>query len=73
MVINSIDLIASSFPGTTISTPSGSTFESAKPITGIPNLIASVIAVDSFAKSTTNKASGNLFKLTIPPIDLLSF
>jgi len=36
-VIISIDRIASSFPGITISTPSGFTFESANPITGIPN------------------------------------
>ena len=42
-------------------------------MTGMPNFLASVIAVDSFARSTTKRASGNLFKLTIPPIDLLSF
>jgi len=31
------------------------------------------MAVDSFERSTTKIASGSLFKLTIPPIDLVSF
>ena len=71
--ISSIDLIASSFPGIKKSIPSGFTLESAKPITGIPSFWASVIAVVSFARSTTNKASGSLLRLTIPPIDLFNF
>ena len=42
--INSIALIASSLPGITISTFSGFTLESARSITGIFNLLASVSA-----------------------------
>ena len=71
--INSIDLIASSFPGIKYSTPSGFTFESANPITGIPSFTASVIAVVSLAKSTTKIASGSLLRFTIPPIYFFSF
>ena len=67
-----MDLIASSLPGITKSTFSGSTLESAKPIIGISNLLASVNAVVSFNKSTINIASGNLFMFAIPPIDLVN-
>jgi hypothetical protein len=42
-------------------------------MTGMPSFCASVIAVTSLAKSTTNIASGSLLRFTIPPIDLLSF
>ena len=59
-------------PGITISTLSGLTIESARAITGMFNLLASVSAVVSFNKSTINIASGILFNSTIPPIDFVN-
>jgi len=46
--ISLIDFIESSFPGITKSIPDGSESESTNPITGIFNILASLIAIFSF-------------------------
>ena len=66
-VINLIDLIASSFPGITISIPSGSELVSTKAITGIPIFFASNTAIFSYLTSMTKIASGNPFISLMPP------
>ncbi len=62
-----MDLIASSFPGITISIPSGSEFVSTSAITGIPIFFASKTAIFSYLTSITNIASGRPFISLIPP------
>ena len=66
-VINLIDLIASSFPGITMSIPSGSEFVSTNAITGMPIFLASKTAIFSYLTSITNIASGRPFMSLIPP------
>ena len=72
-VISLTDLIASSFPGITISIPSGSEFVSTKAITGIPIFLASKTAIFSYFTSTTKIASGRPFISLIPPTLASSF
>ena len=72
-VMSLIDLIASSFPGITVSIPSGSEFVSTSAITGIPIFLASRTAIFSYLTSITNKASGNPFICFIPPTDASNF
>ena len=67
LVISLTDLIASSFPGITVSIPSGSEFVSTRAITGIPIFFASKTAILSCFISTMNRASGKPFISFIPP------
>ena len=73
LVISLIDLIASSFPGITISIPSGSELVSTKAITGIPIFFASRTAIFSYLTSITKIASGRPFISLIPPTLASSF
>ena len=73
LVTSLIDLIASSFPGITISIPSGSEFVSTRAITGIPIFFASNTAIFSYLTSITNIASGRPFISLIPPTLASSF
>ena len=67
LVINLTDLIASSFPGMTVSIPSGSELVSTKAITGIPIFLASSTAIFSCLISIIKRASGRPFICFIPP------
>ncbi len=59
--------IASSLPGITKSTSSGSQFVSTIAITGMSSFLASVTAICSFFVSTTKTASGRRSRAWIPP------
>ena len=67
LVINLIDLIASSLPGITVSMPSGSELVSTNAITGMPIFLASKTAIFSYLTSITKIASGSPFISLIPP------
>src|SRR5512132_1565184 len=66
-VTSETDRIASSLPGITKSTSSGSQFVSTIAMTEIPSLRASLTAMCSFLVSITKIASGSRSRLCMPP------
>src|ERR671922_420933 len=65
--------IASSFPGITRSTSSGSQFVSTRPMIGSPRRLASRTAICSLRRSMTNSASGWRLRSATPPRFASSF
>ena len=65
--INEPERMASSLPGMTYCTRSGSQFVSTTATTGMPSLFASVTPMCSFLVSSTKTASGRFVRLRMPP------